>query len=110
MMTKTKSGPEPESETGAPPKVNHFFRLVDPMIVSMKTAHYFFSNPAHRLTHTDTQTRACVDQPITGLPHAHAFMHYPARGTNCIYANRSSSISTLSLSRPESRNARNLVS
>ena len=35
-------------------------------------------------------------------------MHDPARGTNCIYATRSSSIATLS--RPESRNAQNLVS
>ena len=48
-----------------------------------------------RPTNHGAATRACI-------------MHDPARGTNCIYATRSSSISTLF--RPESRNARNLVS
>jgi len=48
-----------------------------------------------RPTNHGAATRVCI-------------MHDPARGTNCIYATRSSSIATLF--RPESRNARNLVS
>jgi len=50
---------------------------------------------AYRPTNHGAAKRACI-------------MHDPARGTNCIYATRSSSIATLS--RPESRNAGNLVS
>ena len=63
--------------------------------VQYKLAHVRYT-PAHgRPTNHGAATRACI-------------MHDPARGTNCIYSTRSSSIATLS--RPESRNARNLVS
>ena len=51
-------------------------------------------------------TRARVRRPTNhGAATRACIMHDPARGTNCIYATRSSSIATLS--RPESRNARN---
>ena len=54
-------------------------------------------------------TRSRVRRPTSyGAATRACIMHDPARGTNCIYATRSSSIATLF--RPESRNARNLVS
>ena len=57
---KWKSDPESVSRTGSPPNVKQFFRLVglcsmqSQHKVSVKSAHYFFSNPAHR--QNDSQT------------------------------------------------------
>jgi len=47
-----KSNPESVSGPRASPKVNQFFRLagLPSHQVSMKSARYLFSNPAHRMT------------------------------------------------------------
>ena len=63
--------------------------------VQYKLAHVRYTPAAPRVrrpTNHGAATCACI-------------MHDPARGTNCIYATRLSSIATVS--RPESRNARN---
>ena len=59
-----KSDLKSVSGTGLPPKVNQFFRSVDPSIQqgSMKSADYFCSNPAHR--QTDRQTDSMTGKPM----------------------------------------------
>ena len=51
-----ESDPESVSGTGALPKVNQFFQLVGPITTPSfnEIGSLFFSNPAHRMTHRQT--------------------------------------------------------
>ena len=62
MLMEVESDPESVSGTGSPPKVNQLF-----FQVSVKSAHYFCSNPAHRQTNLPGRITSVLAEVIIHL-------------------------------------------